>query len=126
MRLTTSLAILAMFAGTALAGHPKKCVEAARAHVALPAEVDGIDGFRIVVAEAGTHAQSDVTVIAGKQDRTLRAFAPGELTLLLDAPLRARSIDVALEPVLDAPAPACVSKVELLRAGQVVGTAEIK
>lgn len=130
MRLTsltvaaTSLAL----AGTAAAGpHAHRaCAEAGRAKVSLPAGLDGIDGFRIVVAAAGRDAQSDVTILAGRSDRTLRAFAPGVFALLMDEPLLARTFEVAIEPVLDARAPACVQRVELLRAGQVVATAEIR
>jgi len=126
MRLTSVLAILAT-AGTAAAGPGhRRCTEAARAHVELPAGVDGVDGFRIFVSDAGARMKSDVTILAGHADRTLRAFAPGVFALLLDAPLAAKAIDIAIEPVLDAPMPACVDRVELLRGGLVVGTAEIK
>ena len=124
--LTVATSVLAL-AGTASAGpHPRRCAEAGRAMVSLPDGLDGIDGFRIVVAAAGKGAQSDVTILAGRSDRTLRAFAPGVFALLMDEPLLARTIEVAIEPVLDARAPACVQRVELLRAGQVVATAEIR
>jgi hypothetical protein len=99
------------------------CPEAGRADVAVP---DGIDGIRIFVADARPGAATDVTVLAAGSDRTLRAFAPGVFGLELDEPLRADRIQVALEPVLDAKSSACVERVELLRGGAVVGTAEIR
>lgn len=102
------------------------CPEAGRARIVLPAGLDGIDGFRVYVADAAPGSATDVTVLSAGRDRTLRAFAPGELTLSMDAPLRGRTIDVALEPVLDAPQAACVARVELLRGGEVVGAAEIR
>lgn len=100
------------------------CPVAGRAQVTVP---DGaIDGFRVIVGDARPGAATDVTVVAGAADRTLRAFAPGEMALLLDEPLRARRIEVAIEPVLEAPTGACVQRVELLRGGVVVGAAEIR
>jgi hypothetical protein len=102
------------------------CPEAGRATVMMPDGIDGIDGFRVVVGAASQGAAIDVTILAGEQDRTVRAEAAGETSLLLDAPLRARWIDVALEPVLEAPIAACVDRVELLRGGMVVGVAVIE
>jgi hypothetical protein len=72
--------------------------------VVLPDGLDGIDGFRVYVATARPGAATDVTVLAAGRDRTLRAFAPGVLALSLDQPLRGRTVDVAIEPVLEASA----------------------
>lgn len=99
------------------------CAEAGRAVVDVP---DGIDGFRIFVGDARPGAATDVTVLAAGSDRTLRAFAPGVFGLELDEPLRAERIQVALEPVLDAKSSACIDRIELLRGGAVVGTAQIR
>ena len=142
MRLTRgSFLLLAVAAGPASAGKESHrseavqalpapvrpaCPDAGRAHVTLPDGLDGIDGFRVYVADAAPGAATDVTVLGGHHDRTLRAFAPGITTLSLDEPLRARGFDVALEPVLDAAEAACISRVELLRGGVVVGAAEIR
>jgi hypothetical protein len=99
------------------------CPAAGRTALTVP---DGIDGFRVVVASAGPGSATDVTILADGRDRTLRAFAPGVIGLLLDEPLPARQVEVAVEPVLDAPVGACVARVELLRGGVVVGAAEIR
>lgn len=99
------------------------CAEAGRATVEVP---DGIDGFRIFVADARPGAATDVTVLAAGSDRTLRAFAPGVIGLELDEPLRGVRVQVALEPVLDAKTAACIDRIELLRGGAVVGTAQIR
>jgi hypothetical protein len=105
------------------AGVVAACPAAGRASVNVP---DGIDGIRVFVDAARPGAATDVTVLAGDRDRTLRARGAGEFALLLDEPLRGRRIEVALEPVLEAPSAACVDRVELLRGGAVVGTAQIK
>jgi hypothetical protein len=99
------------------------CAEAGRAVVDVP---DGIDGFRIFVGDALPGAATDVTVLAAGSDRTLRAFAPGVFGLELDEPLRGERIQVALEPVLEAKSSACIDRIELLRGGAVVGTAQIR
>jgi hypothetical protein len=127
--LAAALAIAALTGSAEARPHRRTapmCSDAARTSVLLPAGLDGIDGFRIVVAGARPGAATDVTVLANGRDRTLRAFTPGTSALLMSEPLRARRIEIALEPVLGAPAAACVSRVELLRAGAVVGTAEIR
>lgn len=99
------------------------CPQAGRTMVDVP---DGIDGIRIFVADARPGAATDVTVLAAGRDRTLRAFAPGVFGLVLDEPLDADRVLVALEPVLDAETSACVERIELLRGGAVVGTARIR
>jgi hypothetical protein len=99
------------------------CPDAGRAVVDVP---DGIDGFRVFVDAARPGAATDVTVLAEGSDRTLRAFAPGVFGLELDEPLRGERIQVALEPVLDASSSACIGRIELLRGGAVVGTAQIR
>jgi hypothetical protein len=139
-----SILLLALAAGSANAGSSRddhvsqrrqtmtapavgpRCPEAGRARVVLPDGLDGIDGFRVYVATARPGAATDVTVLAAGRDRTLRAFAPGVLALSLDQPLRGRTVDVAIEPVLEASLAACVERVELLRGGAVVGFAEIR
>jgi len=127
-------AALVAIAGTA-AGSPRGvsraerdarsfgCPAAGRASLTVP---DGVDGIRVFVDAARPGAATDVTLLAGGRDRTLRAHGAGEFALLLDEPLRERRVEVALEPVLEAPSAACVDRVELLRRGAVVGTAEIK
>ena len=99
------------------------CPEAGRTTVQVP---DGIDGFRIFVTDARPGAATDVTVLAAGSDRTLRAFAPGVIGLELDEPLRGDRVQIALEPVLEAKTAACIDRIELLRGGAVVGTAEIR
>jgi hypothetical protein len=139
MRLTRcSILLLALAAGPANAGstHDDRaakrpvraavCPEAGRARVMLPVGLDGIDGFRVYVTTARPGAATDVTILASGRDRTLRAFAPGVLALELDQPLPGRMVEIALEPVLDASQAACVERVELLRGGAVVGSAEIR
>lgn len=110
----------------ARAGAPPRlpaCTEAGRAAVEVP---DGVDGFRVFVDVAHPDGATDVTVLAARRDFTLRAFGPGVFGLELSEPVPARRIEVALEPVLDAPAGVCVARVELLRGGAVVGTARIR
>lgn len=133
LRRVSTVLVLGAIAGSAAGGPSASrapaappCPVAGRAEVVLPDGPAAIDGFRVVVGAARPGAATDVTVLAGGSDRTLRAFAPGELALLLDEPLRARRVQIALEPVLDAPAGACVQRVELLRGGAVVGTAVIE
>lgn len=126
--LLTAMALIAMV-GVADAGKKKgarradPCPEAGRAVVWVP---DGIDGIRVIVDQAVPDAATDVTVLAGERDRTVRALGAGVFGLSLDEPLRAPSIQVAVEPVLEARTAACVSRIELLRGGTVVGTAQIK
>jgi hypothetical protein len=137
MRLTRcALLLLAVTASPANAGskaerarekaQPTSCPEAGRAKVTLPDGINGIDGVRVFVTDARPGAATDVTVLAAGRDRTVRAFVPGEMILSMDEPLRARTVEVALEPVFDATHAACVERVELLRGGAVVGTAEIR
>jgi hypothetical protein len=95
------------------------CPDAGRTEVTVP---DGIDGIRVFATDGRPGAATDITVLAGGRDRTVRAFGGGVFGLELDEPLRARRVQVALEPVLDAPSGACVSRVELLRGGAVVAT----
>jgi hypothetical protein len=102
---------------------PVRCPEAGRAAIVVP---DGIDGFRVVVARATPGAATDVTVLAGDRDLTLRAQAAGTVALSVDTPWPAGRIEVAFEPVLDAPVGVCVARVELVRGGAVVGAAVIE
>jgi len=99
------------------------CPAAGRTIVDVP---DGIDAIRVIVDRANPDDATDVTVLAGTSDRTVRAFGAGEFGLAFDEPMRAARIQVALEPVLDAPGAACVSRIELLRGGAVVRTAVIE
>ncbi|MCB9560656.1 MAG: hypothetical protein H6709_24115 [Kofleriaceae bacterium] len=100
------------------------CADGGRTEVSLPD--GGFDAIRVVVDAAVPGAATDVTLLAGHGDRTVRAFGGGEWGLVLDEPLRERHVQVAVEPVLEAPAGACVARVELLRRGAVVGTARIR
>lgn len=98
---------------------PAVCPDAGRAEVAVPA---GVDGIRVFATDGHPDAATDVTLLAAGRHRTVRAFGGGVFGLQLDKPLRALRIQVALEPVLDAPSGVCVSRVELLRGGTVVAT----
>ncbi len=100
------------------------CLDAGRAEIAV-GDGQGFDAIRVVVNEAVPGAATDVTVLVGPRDRTLRTMGGGEWGLALDEPLLAHRILVAIEPVLEAPAGACIQRVELLRKGAVVATARI-
>ncbi len=130
LRTLAVVALVAVVGTTADAGKrraPRRaidaCPAAGRAIVQVP---DGIDAIRVIVDRGHPDDATDVTVLSGSSDRTVRAFGAGVFGLALSEPLRGERIHVALEPVLDAPGAACVSRIELLRAGAVVGTAEIK
>ncbi len=99
------------------------CPDAGRTEVSVP---DGIDGIRVFASDGRPGAATDITVLVAGRDRTIRAFGGGVFGLQLDEHLPGRRIQVALEPVLDAPSAACVSRVELLRGGAVVATAQIR
>lgn len=101
----------------------ERCPAAGRAAITVP---DGVDAILVFVDRANPDDATDVTVLSGDSDRTVRAFGEGVFGLALDEPLTGSHIEVALEPVLDAPGAACVSRIELLRSGAVVGTAQIK
>lgn len=101
------------------------CAHAGRAVLALRDD-QGFDAIRVIADTALPGAATDVTVLAGPSDRTLRTLGGGEWGLVMDEPLRARRVQVAIEPVLEAPAGACVERVELLRRGAVVATARIQ
>lgn len=101
------------------------CVDAGRAELSV-GDGGGFDAIRVVVDQTVPGAATDVTVLVGLRDRTLRTLGGGEWGLALDEPLRARRVQVAIEPVLDAPAGACIDRVELLRDGAVVATARIR
>ena len=100
-----------------VASPPPSCPLAARAEVAVP---DGIDEVRAIVAAPSPGAAAAVMVVDGRADRELTARGAGAWGLELGSPLPAGHVIVAVEPVLDAPAPACVDHVELLRRGAVV------
>jgi hypothetical protein len=96
---------------------PPSCPLAGRAEVAVP---DGIDEVRAIVDANTPGAATAVTVVDGRADRELTARGAGAWGLELGSPLPAGRVVVAVEPVLDAPASACVDHVELLRRGAVV------
>jgi hypothetical protein len=93
------------------------CPQAARVEVAVP---DDIDEVRAIVDAPTPGAAASVTVLDGRSDRELLARGAGAWGLALGSPLPAGRVVVAVEPVLDAPASACVDHVELLRRGAVI------
>ncbi len=108
-------------AGRATKVAGRHCPEAGRVLVSVP---DGFDGVRVVVAETLPGAAVDVTVMAGKADRRVRAWGGGAWSLHMDmAP--SGPVLVAIEPSLDAPIGACVERVELLRDQQVVANVRL-
>jgi hypothetical protein len=111
---------------------PPSCPLAGRAEVAVP---DGIDEVRAIVDTPTPGAAASVMVVDGRSDRELTVWVPADAAgtqslmtrggagawgLALGSPLPAGRVVVALEPVLDAPASACVDHVELLRRGAVI------
>ena len=112
--------------GAATGGRTKvagrHCADGGRAIVTVPA---GFDGIRVVVAESVPGAAVDVTVMAGRADRRVRAWGGGAWSLHMDeAP--SGPVLVAVEPSLDAPIGACVERVELLRQHQVVADVRLR
>lgn len=93
------------------------CPTAARVEVAVPGEVDEV---RAIIDAPTPGAATAVTVLAGQSDRELTVFGGGAWGLQLGSPLPAGRMVIAVEPVLDAPASACVDHVLLLRRGAVV------
>jgi hypothetical protein len=93
------------------------CPISARVELAIP---DDIDEVRAIVDASTPGAASAVTVLSGRSDRQLSAFGSGVWGLQLGSPLPAGRMIVSVEPVLDAPASACVDQIELLRRGNVV------
>jgi len=96
------------------------CGHAARAELQVPV---GVDEVRVLVGDGLPGAATAVTVLAGGADRRLTAFGGGEWALAMTDPLPAGRVVVAVEPVLDAPAGACIDRVELIRHGSVVASA---
>src|SRR5262245_27783875 len=96
------------------------CGHAARAELQVPV---GVDEVRVLVGDGLPGAATAVTVLAGGADRRLTAFGGGEWALAMTDPLPAGRVVVAVEPVLDAPAGACIDRVELVRHGSVVASA---
>ena len=93
------------------------CPIAARVELSLP---DDVDEVRAIVASSTPGGAAAVTVLDGSSDRQLSAFGAGVWGLQFSSPLRAGHVIVSVEPVLDAPASACVDQIELLRRGAVV------
>ena len=83
----------------------------------------GFDEVRVVVGAGRPGAASAVTVLAGNSDRRVTAFGRGRWALTMTDMLPAGPVVVAVEPLLDAPASACVERVELVRGGAVVAAA---
>jgi hypothetical protein len=101
----------------------RNCPEAGRALVSVPT---GFDGVRVVVAETAPGAAVDVTVMAGKADRRVRAWGGGAWSLRMDADAPSGPVLVAVEPSLDAKIGACGERVELLRDEQVVADVRLR
>jgi hypothetical protein len=97
------------------------CADASRVEVAVPP--DGIDEIRVVVANAAPGAATDVSVLGARSDRRVRAAGTGTWGVALTSPIAGDHLLIAVEPVLDASAGACVDRVELLSRGAVVAIA---
>jgi hypothetical protein len=94
-----------------------RCSDAERTELSVPV---GFDEVRVFVGGSSPGAAAAVTVLAGNSDRRVTAFGRGRWALAMSEPLPAGRVVVAVEPVLDAPAPACVERVELVRGGAVI------
>jgi hypothetical protein len=132
-RLTTCV-VLAVVALTAHAGADpqsgkhahtvatRSCAPASIRDVQLarPAEVDEI---RVIVADDSPAAgAATITVEAGPSDRVLSVHGRVSHGLSFHPALQAVSFRVELDPVLAAPASACVARVELRSRGALVAT----
>ncbi len=95
------------------------CPIAARVEIAVATEVDEV---RAVSATSVPGAASAVTVVTGRADRRVAVGNGGTSTLTLASPLPAGRWIVAVEPVLDAPATACVDHVQLFHRGTLIAT----
>jgi hypothetical protein len=101
-------------------GSRATCADAARMELSAPVAFDEV---RVMVGAGRPGAASAVTVVAGDSDRRVTAFGRGRWALAMTDMLPAGPVLVAVEPVLDAPASACVERVELVRGGAVVAAA---
>jgi hypothetical protein len=98
------------------------CTEAGLARVRLD-RAAAVDEIRVQVAPGSpTRGAATVTVEAGLSDRVVRVLGDGARGLRFSHPLTAREFRVALDPVFDASASACVEGVVLLHHGKVVAT----
>ena len=117
MRLAGIVVIGSLIVARAAHAQPPACPHAARVVVSVPADVDEV---RAIVNAPTKGAAAAVTVVAGRSDRELSVFGAGAWGLSFGHPLPAGNMIVAVDPVADAPASACVDQVELLRRGAVV------
>lgn len=101
-------------------GTAVRCADAARMELSVPVAFDEV---RVMVGAGRPGAASAVTVVAGDSDRRVTAFGSGRWALAMTDMLPAGPVLVAVEPVLDAPASACVERVELVRGGAVIASA---
>jgi hypothetical protein len=93
------------------------CTPSALASVRLPGPV-AIDGVRVVVAHHSPRSGAvNVHVGAGAFDRVVRVRGASSKALAFYPAMTASEFDVVLDPVFDAPADACVDRIELLRGG---------
>ena len=106
-------------ARTAVAPAPR-CADAGRVELSVPV---GFDEVRVVTGADRPGAAASVTVLVGNADRQVTAFGGGRWALAMSEPMPAGPVVVAVEPVLDAPASACVERVELVRGGAVIARA---
>lgn len=95
------------------------CAEGGRARIEAPL---GFDGVRVTTAPGPEGAAVSVSVAGGGRWVSLRAAAGGASTVVLGPTETGGPITIAIEPDLDAPAGACVERIELLRAGDVIAT----
>lgn len=93
------------------------CVQAAHLEVEAPA---GYDGVRVVTAAGPAGAAAVVDVAGGGRWTSLTARAGGPSTVRTTVPAVGGRLIIAIAPSLDAPASACVERVELLLGGEVV------
>lgn len=117
MRIAGLAVTFALVAAGAAHAQPPACPQAARVVVAVPADIDEV---RAIVNAPVKGAAAAVTIVAGQSDRELSVFGAGAWGLSFGRPLPAGNMIVAVDPVADAPASACVDQVELLRRGAVV------
>lgn len=92
------------------------CDQAAHVAVQVPG---GYDAVRVVTAPGQPGAAVVVSVAGGGRWTSLAARAGGPSTVKT-TPAAGGALVVAIEPSLDAPAAACVERIELILGGEVV------
>jgi hypothetical protein len=93
------------------------CDQAAHLSVQVPG---GYDAVRVVTAPGRAGAAVVVSVAGGGRWTSLEALAGGPSTLQTVPRRPGGPLVVAIEPSLEAPATACVERIELILGGEVV------